>query len=229
MKIFKAFSVSFSCRDAQPLLSTHIDGALNESQQKQLDAHLTSCEACRTELRKLRRHQENLTHVLRQIPRITPSPDFDLRVLASLELQQQKQSALLDFCDKLDAIFARPILRLFASSAFGLVGGLILVSALIPRGTMGAAQNIETTSPQIAMSPPSQSFARMAQIYGRDFSLEEFEPEQNSSHPDNSPQPITNPVDRRSNIPPQKEKQWNAILPSKKSDLVSSSSRGSLC
>jgi len=72
-----------------------------------------------------------LQKAIHEYPRIEASPDFDQRVLQALAAKQAQQSKLELFCDNLDRIFERPILKLLATSLFAILlawGGANLIS-----------------------------------------------------------------------------------------------------
>lgn len=62
-----------------------------------------------------------LQKALQKHPRIEASPDFNQRVLQALAAKQAQQSKLEIFCDNLDRIFERPILKLLATSLFAIL------------------------------------------------------------------------------------------------------------
>lgn len=79
-------------------------------------------------------HEEwpkELQKAIHEYPRIEASPDFNQRVLQALAAKQAQQSKLEIFCDNLDRIFERPILKLLATSLFAILlawGGANLIS-----------------------------------------------------------------------------------------------------
>ena len=76
----------------------------------------------------------DLQKALDEYPRITASPDFNKRVLAALAAKLAQQSKLELFCDNLDRIFERPILKLFGTALFAILlawGGANLVSTFV--------------------------------------------------------------------------------------------------
>lgn len=62
-----------------------------------------------------------LQKAIHEYPRIEASPDFNQRVLQALAAKQAQQSKLEIFCDNLDRIFERPILKLLATSLFAIL------------------------------------------------------------------------------------------------------------
>jgi len=64
---------------------------------------------------------EELQKAIHEYPRIEASPDFNQRVLQALAAKQAQQSKLEIFCDNLDKIFERPILKLLATSLFAIL------------------------------------------------------------------------------------------------------------
>jgi len=62
-----------------------------------------------------------LQKALHEYPRIEASPDFNQRVLQALAAKQAQQSKLEIFCDNLDRIFERPILKLLGTALFAIL------------------------------------------------------------------------------------------------------------
>ncbi len=109
-------------------------------------------------------HQEwpaELQKAVDEYPRIVASPDFNQRVFAALAAKQAQQSKLELFCDTLDRIFERPILKLLGTALFAILlawGGsnLLLLSsgaampnANTPTVIMGA-QILDSLPPHLA-------------------------------------------------------------------------------
>ena len=69
------------CQTAQRWLSLWLDNLLSEKEQRALESHLQDCVACR----QLWQQWERAREALRSYPTITPSPDFDRRLLAQLK------------------------------------------------------------------------------------------------------------------------------------------------
>jgi len=114
------------CRQTQLLLDEFARGELEAKQHAVVEKHLATCEHCQNEYAALSVSQQALA----QFPQIQASPDFELKVLDQLMLQE---SGVLGFFDRLDAFFARPLNKLMGSVALSLLLGLTtLVIALGP-------------------------------------------------------------------------------------------------
>ncbi|MEO6908786.1 MAG: hypothetical protein ABI210_12945 [Abditibacteriaceae bacterium] len=103
----------------------------------------------------------DLQKALDEYPRITASPDFNKRVLAALAAKQAKQSKLELFCDNLDRIFERPILKLLGTALFAILlawgGSNVLLQfsgAAMPNANMPTipfqAQTLDSLPPHLA-------------------------------------------------------------------------------
>jgi|GEM_PF-6928393 len=74
--------------------------------------------------RKNLSHEEwpaELQKAVREYPRIETSPDFNQRVFAALAEKQARQNKIDAFCDALDRIFERPILKLLGTALFAIL------------------------------------------------------------------------------------------------------------
>ncbi|MEZ8221495.1 putative zinc-finger [Candidatus Fervidibacteria bacterium JGI MDM2 JNZ-1-D12] len=70
------------CDEAQKLLSLWLDGMLEKEDERKLLVHLQNCEHCR----QVWREWEQMRTMLRSYPSVTPSPDFDRKVLSRLKV-----------------------------------------------------------------------------------------------------------------------------------------------
>jgi hypothetical protein len=73
---------------------------------------------------KKRIHQEwpaELQKAVDEYPRIVASPDFNQRVLQALAEKQAQQNKIDLFCDALDRIFERPLLKLLGTALFAIM------------------------------------------------------------------------------------------------------------
>lgn len=109
--------------------------------------------------RKNTSHEEwpaELQKAIHAYPHIEASPDFNQRVLQALAQKQAQQSKLELFCDNLDRIFERPILKLLATSLFAILlawGGANLISTFAFPNLSKQANSM--TSHQINMQAQS--------------------------------------------------------------------------
>ncbi|MCS7186875.1 MAG: zf-HC2 domain-containing protein [Armatimonadetes bacterium] len=102
------------CEKAQKLMSLWLDGMLAEKDERVLLAHLQNCEHCR----EVWHQWEQMRAMLRSYPLITPSPDFDRKVLSRLKTPKAPSSPIPSHW------LTSPAFRL-ASSA---VGGLVVMA-----------------------------------------------------------------------------------------------------
>lgn len=70
-----------NCDTARNLMDASVHGELSEKRQRELDAHLGSCEQCREEYAMLR---ELLQDIDREFPEIEPPPELHARLCARL-------------------------------------------------------------------------------------------------------------------------------------------------
>lgn len=156
-------------------LRAFLDEEMPLGQRHTLHAHLTSCADCRTRLDALRAEKHLLRATLGAYPRIAASPDFDAGVWQKLaEREPQK----LPFIESIDALFARPVLKLFASASGGFVFGLLLVTPyLFAKRTESAATS--TSGARAASSLTSGFYARNEANLWLDFAPP-LEPRHNS-------------------------------------------------
>jgi hypothetical protein len=154
-----------NCRCKSALLQSYVDDELSLAEKHKVGAHLEQCFQCAEKLAQLRTEQLEVHAALKLYPRVKASPDFDLRVLESLELRQQNQNALLNFCDKLDAIFARPFYKIAVSSFAGLFCMFLILwatqSTLPDQPTLNEklAQKPETSESDDTNEMPTMQFA----------------------------------------------------------------------
>jgi len=67
---------------------SYVDGRLKESERLEMDKHLASCTACELRVNEFRA----VSGLLDELPIITPSPAFDVRVRARVAAEPVKQS-----------------------------------------------------------------------------------------------------------------------------------------
>lgn len=206
--------LSPTCREYSRDLESYADGELSQARRRDLENHLALCKSCDARLRKIEKNCAIAKSVLGSFPRIAPRPDFDLRVLAKVAARQQ--SPLLNFCDRLDAVFSRPLPKLLGSSFSGILFGLVLVAAFLPRvaAPNEATPKSAATPDFVAGTIPTRadsSFYAFGRIPNEAALLRQFAGEEKK---------------RRSRRPSvKKEPLWNADI----SVSPHSSSRGSLC
>ncbi len=155
-----------NCHQVHVLLARYCDGETEPKQAGALEQHLARCPTCRAEYDELRSALPTVRQAAQRYPRLHASPDFDRRVLdAVLQRTAQPESLL----DRLDAVFARPLLKLLGTSALGIICGLVTVALLmLPASSLGAFKlavgtSTATTQASLANSarawPPSQLYA----------------------------------------------------------------------
>jgi hypothetical protein len=95
-----------------------------------------------------------------EYPQITASPDFNRRVLERV-LAPQAPARLELFCDRLDAIFARPVLKLLGAACLGAMLALLGTHALLAACGLStpATQDTAPSRPGISRSLPEAAFA----------------------------------------------------------------------
>ena len=104
-------------------LEPYLAGALEPAAQREIDAHLQTCDACRTEVRSMQELSECFGSLRTEEP-VAPSPGFYARVMQQVEQRQATPSVagLLG----LDFAFGRRLM--FASLVTLAVLGSYLVS-----------------------------------------------------------------------------------------------------
>lgn len=75
------------CRELSDSLSAYIDGELEPSEALRVTNHLGLCSKCRQELVEL----QNTINILHELPELTPSADFHLRVMNKIRGLPKKQ------------------------------------------------------------------------------------------------------------------------------------------
>jgi hypothetical protein len=77
-----------SCSKMEKQMMPYVDGRLKVSEQREVEAHLGSCAACRLRVNEFRA----VSGLLDDLPQIEPSGAFDARVRARVSAEPVKQS-----------------------------------------------------------------------------------------------------------------------------------------
>ena len=77
-----------SCRRTENKILSYVDGRLKESERLEMDKHLAGCPACELRVTEFRA----VSSLLDELPIITPSPAFDVRVRARVTAEPAKQA-----------------------------------------------------------------------------------------------------------------------------------------
>jgi hypothetical protein len=85
-----------------------VDGRLKASEQREVEAHLATCAACRVRVNEFRA----VSGLLDELPQIEPSGSFDARVRARVAAEPVKQSWWAVFAPSPRAAFAASMLLL---------------------------------------------------------------------------------------------------------------------
>jgi anti-sigma factor RsiW len=86
----------------------YVDGRLKIGEQREVEAHLASCPACRVRVNEFRA----VSGLLDELPQIEPSPAFDARVRARVAAEPVKQSWWAVFAPSPRAALAASMLLL---------------------------------------------------------------------------------------------------------------------
>src|SRR5712672_1982444 len=79
---------TMSCSRMEKQMLPFVDGRLKVSEQREMEAHLASCAACRVRVNEFRA----VSGLLDELPQIEPSGAFDARVRARVAAEPVKQS-----------------------------------------------------------------------------------------------------------------------------------------
>jgi hypothetical protein len=77
-----------SCNRMESQILPYVDGRLKASEQREMEAHLAKCAACRVRVNEFRA----VSGLLEELPQIEPSSAFDARVRARVAAEPVKQS-----------------------------------------------------------------------------------------------------------------------------------------
>jgi len=106
-----------------------VDGRLKVSEQREVEAHLAGCAACRVRVNEFRA----VSGLLDELPQIEPSGAFDARVRARVAAEPVKQSWWAVFAPSPRAAFAASLL-LLATIWIGSRPGNVNVPNVGPNG-----------------------------------------------------------------------------------------------
>src|ERR1700736_4990059 len=102
-----------SCGRMEKQMMPYVDGRLKVSEQREVEAHLAACPACRLRVNEFRA----VSGLLDELPQIEPSPAFDARVRARVAAEPVKQSWWAVFAPSPRAAFAASGLQLATTCA----------------------------------------------------------------------------------------------------------------
>src|SRR6266404_2200870 len=101
---------NMSCSRMEKQMIPFVDGRLKVSEQREVEAHLAVCAACRVRVNEFRA----VSGLLDELPQIEPSGAFDARVRARVAAEPVKQSLWAVFAPSPRAAFAASMLLLAA-------------------------------------------------------------------------------------------------------------------
>jgi hypothetical protein len=97
-----------SCSRMEKQMLPYVDGRLKASEQREVEAHLATCAACRMRVSEFRA----VSGLLDKLPQIEPSDAFDARVRARVVAEPMKRSWWAVFAPSPRAAFAASVLLL---------------------------------------------------------------------------------------------------------------------
>jgi len=97
-----------SCGRMEKWMMPYVDGRLKLSEQREVEAHLATCAACRVRVNEFRA----VSGLLDELPQIEPSGAFDARVRARVAAEPVKRSWWVVFAPSPRAVFAASMLLL---------------------------------------------------------------------------------------------------------------------
>lgn len=97
-----------SCSRMEKQIMPYVDGRLKASEQREVEAHLATCAACRMRVSEFRA----VSGLLDELPQIEPSGAFDARVRARVAAEPVKRSWWAVFAPSPRAAFAASLLLL---------------------------------------------------------------------------------------------------------------------
>ena len=97
-----------SCSRMEKQMMPYVDGRLKASEQREVEAHLATCPACRLRVNEFRA----VSGLLDELPQIEPSGAFDARVRARVAAEPVKRSWWAVFAPSPRAAFAASMLLL---------------------------------------------------------------------------------------------------------------------
>src|SRR4029077_16027996 len=99
-----------SCSRMEKQMMPYVDGRLKASEQREVEAHLATCAACRGRVNRFRA----VSGLLDELPQIEPSGAFDARVRARVAAEPVKRGWWEVFAPSPRAAFAASMLLLAA-------------------------------------------------------------------------------------------------------------------
>jgi len=100
--------VVMSCSRMEKQMMPYVDGRLKASEQREVEAHLATCAACRVRVNEFRA----VSGLLDELPQIEPSGAFDARVRARVAAEPVKRGWWEVFAPSPRAAFAASMLLL---------------------------------------------------------------------------------------------------------------------
>jgi hypothetical protein len=97
-----------SCSRMEKQMMPYVDGRLKASEQREVEAHLATCAACRVRVNEFRA----VSGLLDELPQIEPSGAFDARVRARVAAEPVKRGWWEVFAPSPRAAFAASLLLL---------------------------------------------------------------------------------------------------------------------
>ena len=117
------------CSRMEKQMLPFVDGRLKVSEQREVEAHLAGCAACRVRVNEFRA----VSGLLDELPQVEPSGAFDARVRARVAAEPVKQSWWAVFAPSPRAAFAASLL-LLATIWIGSRPGNVNVPNVGPNG-----------------------------------------------------------------------------------------------
>src|SRR5260370_30032367 len=99
---------NMSCSRMEKQMMPFVDGRLKASEQREVEAHLATCAACRVRVNEFRA----VSGLLDELPQIVPSGAFDARVRARVAAEPGKPGWWVGFAPSPRAAFAASVLLL---------------------------------------------------------------------------------------------------------------------
>jgi anti-sigma factor RsiW len=123
------------CGRMEKQMLPFVDGRLKVSEQREVEAHLAGCVACRVRVNEFRA----VSGLLDELPQIEPSGAFDARVRARVAAEPVKQSWWAVFAPSPRAAFAASLLLLATIWIGSRPGNLNTNNNAASNGTAGQA------------------------------------------------------------------------------------------
>src|SRR5882762_8900351 len=99
---------NMSCSRMEKQMMPFVDGRLKVSEQREVEAHLAVCAACRVRVNEFRA----VSGLLDELPQIEPSGAFDARVRARVAAEPVRQSWWTVFAPSRGVAFAASVVLL---------------------------------------------------------------------------------------------------------------------